>query len=100
VKRKVRVSDLPEFDSAQLLDSEASVVAYLNDIIQAGDAALLVSALGDVARARGLASLVDAASITRHALARARRLGAQPSFETISHLCHALGLKLVFQAAT
>jgi probable addiction module antidote protein len=51
--KRVKVGDLPEFDGARHLDSEASIAAYLTDILEAKDAALLASALGDIARARG-----------------------------------------------
>ena len=89
--------DVPDFDLAVLLGSEKSIVTHLNGIIQAGDTALVVSALGDVPRARGIASFAEAAGMTRHALARARRPGARLSFQTISRLCHALGLKLAVE---
>ena len=96
--RTIRVSDLPEFDPAEFMGpDDSSVAAYLNGIVQAGDAALLAAALGDVARARGITSLAKAAGITRHALARACRPGARPSFQTIGRLCHALSLKLAFE---
>ena len=96
--RIIRGSELPEFDAAAFIGiDEESVTAYLNEIIAADDAALLVSALVDVARARGITSFAEAAGITPHALARARQPGARPSFQTISRLCHALGLKLAVQ---
>jgi probable addiction module antidote protein len=100
MSKKIKVADLPEFDAAQFLDSEEAVASYLNEIIAADDAALLASALGDVARARGMASIAEAAGITREALYKALRPGAQPRFETVSRVCHALGLKLVVQGGS
>ena len=91
------VSDLPDFDVGLLLDSEQPIVTYLNGIIQARDTALLVSALVDLARARGIASFAGAAGITRHALGRSSLPGARPSFQTVSRLCRALGLNLAFE---
>ncbi len=51
--QRIKVADLPEFDAAPYLDSEAAIAAYLTDILEANDSALLASALGDIARARG-----------------------------------------------
>jgi hypothetical protein len=50
--RTINVDDLPEFDPAKYLDSEESIAVYLTGILEANDAALLASALGDIARAR------------------------------------------------
>lgn len=48
----IKVSDLPEFDAAQYLDSDETIAAYLNDIIEADNTGLLASALDDVTQAR------------------------------------------------
>jgi DNA-binding phage protein len=52
--KRIQVDDLPTFDAAPYLDSEAAIAAYLTDILEANDAALLTSAQEDIARARGL----------------------------------------------
>ena len=51
------IKSLPEFDASQYLDSDAAVAAYLTDILEANDPALLAAALGDITRARGMARL-------------------------------------------
>jgi len=91
VSKRVKVGDLPEFDGAQYLDSEASIAAYLTDILEAKDAALLASALGDIARARGMTEIAKSAGITREALYKALRPGSAPRFDTVSRVCAALG---------
>jgi probable addiction module antidote protein len=96
--KRVKVADLPEFDAAPYLDSEAAIAAYLTDILEANDPALLASALGDIARARGMTEIAKASGITREALYKALRPGAQPRFDTISRVCAALGVRLVAQA--
>lgn len=50
--QRINVAELPDFDAAPYLDSEASIAAYLTDILSANDPALLAAALGDIARAR------------------------------------------------
>ena len=95
---RIKVADLPEFDAGPYLESEAAIAAYLTDILEAHDPALLAAALGGVARARGMTEIAKAAGLTREALYKALRPGAQPRFETISRVCAALGVRLVAQA--
>lgn len=94
----IKVTDLPEFDAAPYLDSEASIAAYLTDILEANDSALLAAALGDIARARGMSEIAKASGLTREALYKALRADAQPRFDTINRVCAALGVRLVAQA--
>lgn len=92
---RIKVEDLPEFDASQYLDSDEAVAAYLNDILQANDPALLAAALGDIARARGMTDIARGAGLTREALYKALRPHAQPRFETVQRVCAALGVRLV-----
>jgi probable addiction module antidote protein len=96
--QRIKVADLPEFDAAPYLDSEAAIAAYLTDILDANDPALLAAALGDIARARGMSEIAKASGLTREALYKALRPDAQPRFDTISRVCAALGVRLVAQA--
>jgi probable addiction module antidote protein len=86
MKKTIEVHALPEFDPARYLDNEESVAVYLTGILEANDAALLASALGDIARARGMKEI-----------AKALRPDSAPRFETISRVCTALGVRLVAQ---
>lgn len=96
--QRIKVDDLPEFDAATYLDSETAIAVYLTDILTENNPALLASALGDIARARGMTEIAKASGITREALYKALRPNASPRFETISRVCSALGVKLVVQA--
>lgn len=68
--KRIKVANLPEFDAAPYLESEASIAAYLTDILEADDAALLAAALGDIARARGMTEIAKSAGITRELFAK------------------------------
>ena len=98
LKKRIQVADLPEFDAAPYLESEAAIAAYLTDILEANDASLLAAALGDIARARGMSEIAKAAGITREALYKALRPGSAPRFDTVNRVCVALGVRLVAQA--
>ena len=79
------------FDPAKLLVNEAAIAAYLSDMIEDGNPELLAAALGDVARARGMTQVAKDAGLTREALYKALRPGAQPRLGTIARVCTALG---------
>ena len=96
--KRIKAAELPEFDAARYLDSEKAIAAYLTDILEAGDPALLAAALGDIARARGMGEIAKASGITREALYKALRPGSAPRFDTVSRVCAALGVRLVAQA--
>ena len=91
---KISVASLPEFDASHYLDNEQAIAEYLTVIIEDGDSALLAAALGDIARARGMADIAKASGLTREALYKALRPNAHPRFDTIAKVCKALGVKL------
>lgn len=95
--RKIKVSDLPEFDAAEYLDNEEEIAAYLTAVLAENDPSLLAAALGDIARARGMSQVAKDAGISREALYKALRPGAEPRFETIRRVCTALGVRLMAQ---
>ena len=97
MRKRIKVTDLPDFDAAPYLESEATIAAYLTDILAANDASLLAAALGDIARARGMTEIAKSAGITREALYKALRPDSAPRFDTISRVCAALGVRLVAQ---
>jgi probable addiction module antidote protein len=98
MSKRIKVDDLPEFDPAPYLDSQDAIAAYLTDVLDANDAGLLAAALGDIARARGMAEIAKSAGITREALYKALRANSEPRFDTVRRVCAALGVRLVAQA--
>lgn len=48
---------LSSFDAADYLDSEEAIAEYLNAILEEDDPALFLTALGDVAKARGMSQI-------------------------------------------
>lgn len=96
-QRRIKVDELPDFDAAPYLDSEDAIAAYLTEILGTNDAGLLASALGDIARARGMTEIAKSAGITREALYKALRPGSEPRFDTVNRVCAALGVRLIVQ---
>jgi probable addiction module antidote protein len=97
LSEKIRIADLPEFDITEYLEDDQAIAEYLTVVLEEDDPALLAAALGDIARARGMTEIAMATGLAREALYRALRPDAQPRFDTINRVCHALGVKLVAQ---
>ena len=97
MSKRIKVSELHEFDAAEYLSSEDEVAAYLTTVLEENDAALLAAALGDIARSRGMTQVAKDSGITREALYKALRPGSEPRFDTVSRVCAALGVRLVAQ---
>jgi probable addiction module antidote protein len=91
---KIKVSELPTFDMAEQLQTSEDIVNYLSAVIEDGDPALFVAALGDIAKARGMSQIAKDAGLAREALYKAGRPNAHPRFDNISRVCGALGLRL------
>ena len=97
MSKKLKLSELQEFDAAEYLNTEEEVAAYLTTVLEENDPALLAAAIGDIARARGMTQVAKDSGIAREALYKALRPGSEPRFETISRVCAALGVRLVAQ---
>jgi DNA-binding phage protein len=46
--KRIKASELPNFNPSRYIDSEEAVAAYLADIVSAHDPALLAAALADI----------------------------------------------------
>ena len=63
-----------------------------------GDSSLIAKALGDIARAKGMAQVARDAGLSRESLYKALSGERSPSFDTILKVVAALGLKLHAEA--
>ena len=83
-KKPIHVADLPEFDMVDYLKTDEDIAQYLSVVLEDEDTSLLPAALGDIARARGMTAIAEAAGLTREALYKALRPGSQPRFDTVA----------------
>lgn len=88
------------YDTADYLKSEEDIAAYLDAVMEDGDAALIAAALGDVARARNMTVLAQEVGMSRVGLNKALSGQGNPTLSTIMKVSKALGLKLTIQNAT
>ncbi len=89
---------ITDFDPAAYLDSEETIAEYLTAILEENNPDLLLSALSDVARARGMAQIAKDSGLGRESLYKALAPGSKPRFETIMKVIQALGVKLTVHA--
>jgi probable addiction module antidote protein len=87
------------FDAARYLTDDGAVAEYMNAVLESGDADLLLMALGDVARARGMAQVAEDTGLGRESLYKALAPGAKPRFDTVLKVARALGVKLTARAS-
>ena len=82
------------WDPAERLTSPEAIAAYLEAVFEEGDAGQIAAALGDVARARGMAQVARTAGVTRDALYKALTKDGDPRLSTFLGVARALGLKI------
>jgi probable addiction module antidote protein len=85
---------LIKFDAAAYLDNEETIAEYLSAVMEKNDLDLLLAAVGDVAKARGMAKIARDSGLGRESLYKAFAPGAKPRFDTVMKVLQALGLKL------
>lgn len=91
-KRKTKLKLLP-FDAARYLTDDAAVAEYMTAVLETGDPDLLLLALADIARARGMAQVAKDAGLGRESLYKALTPGAKPRFDTVMKVARALGVR-------
>lgn len=82
------------WDPVEYLETEEQLSAYLEDIFKSGDPDLIVAAIGDVARARGMSKIAGDTNRGRESLYKSLSQGGNPSFETIMKVLSSLGFGL------
>jgi probable addiction module antidote protein len=93
-----KTQKLKAFDITRYLDSEGAMAEYLSQVLENGDNAELIRALGHIAKAKGMATVAREAGLGRESLYKALSEGSQPRFDTISKVINALGLKMSVHA--
>lgn len=91
---------LMAFDATRYLTDDAAIAEYMNAVLELDDPDLLLAALGDIARARGMAQVAKDAGLGRESLYKALTPGSKPRFDTIVKVARALGVKLTAETAS
>jgi probable addiction module antidote protein len=82
------------FDVAEYLDNDEVVAEYLTAAMEYPNPDVFLAALGDVAKARGMAQIARETGLGRESLYKALSSGAHPRYETVKAVLAALGVRL------
>jgi probable addiction module antidote protein len=88
------------WDIIEHFKTEEEMAAYLEAALEEGDPALVVAALGDIARAKGMTQIAREAGLGRESLYKALSPTGNPEFATILKVVDALGLRLHVEPAS
>ncbi len=69
------------------LDNEKVIAEYLSSAAQYENPDVLLKALGDVAKARGMAQVAKDSGLGRESLYKALSPEARPRYETVAAVC-------------
>jgi probable addiction module antidote protein len=87
------------WDPAERLKTPEAEFAYLEAAFEDGAPAIIAAALGDIARARGMAKVAKGAGLSRETMYKALRAEGNPTIDTISKIAKELGYRLTIARA-
>ncbi|HEY0923659.1 addiction module antidote protein [Rheinheimera pacifica] len=92
---------LQDYDVATHLRTPDEMAAYLEASIAEcdGDASFVAKALGDIARAKGMATLARDTGLGRESLYKALSVDGNPQLSTVLKVAKALGLQFSVKPA-
>jgi len=82
------------WDVAEHLETVEDMASYLEAALEDGDPQLVAAALGDIARAKGMAQIAREAGLGRESLYKALSPEGNPELATVLKVVRALGLRL------
>lgn len=80
-----------KFDIADYLDNKEMIAQYLNTVLEEGDNADIINAIGHIAKAIGMTKIAEETGMSRPSLYKALSEGAKPQFATIMKVLKAIG---------
>ena len=101
VRNGTKKRSVTPYDVAEHLRTPEEMAAYLDAWLEEApeDATGIARALGDIARAKGMAQVARDAGLSRESLYRALSAQGNPSFATVLKVARALGVRFHADAA-
>ena len=97
---KKRPLKTTRYDSADYLNDDKAISAYMDEALATEDPSFIAKALGTVARARGMAQIAKKSGLSRESLYKALSAEGNPEFGTVIRVMHALELKFTVSPAS
>ncbi|HBP28069.1 MAG: addiction module antidote protein [Advenella sp.] len=95
---KVSGVAISEIDASEYLTTSEDIVAYLNAVIEEDDGDLFLAALGDVAKALGMAQISEVTGLGRESLYKTFSGKTKPRSETVNAVLKAVGASIQLTA--
>ena len=83
-----------KWDASEYLDSPEMIHEYLKAAFEEGGAELVMMAIGNVAKTKGMSEIAKETNLSRQNLYKALSANSSPKFETVKKVIEALGCKL------
>jgi probable addiction module antidote protein len=83
-----------KFDIQDHLKTLEQQIAYLEAALDEDDPSFIATAIGDIAKARGVSQFSRETGLSREVIYKSFRPGGNPTIETLNKATKALGLKL------
>jgi probable addiction module antidote protein len=90
---------LKPFDTSAFLDDDEVVAEYLTAALEDSNPDVFLSAVGQVAKARGMSAVAESTGLGRESLYKALTPGAKPRYDTVLKVLQGLGVKITVTAA-
>lgn len=88
------MSNLIAFDVSQYLDSKEMIAEYLSQVLADGNTDELLEAIGNIAKAKGMAQIAADTGLGRESLYKSFQAGSKPRIDTVLKVLNSLGVKL------
>lgn len=90
----IMAEKLTRFDPMEHLDTAEDHLDLLNDALATGESRVIVHAIGEIARGRGMTELARRTGIGRSSLYKALSDEANPTMDTVMKVLDALNVEL------
>jgi probable addiction module antidote protein len=82
-----------EFDPSAYLDNDEVIAEYHTAALEYGNPDVFLSAVGNVANARGMSAIAESTGLGRESLYKAFAHGAKPRYDTVLKVLQSFGVK-------
>ena len=90
---------LKPFDTSAFLDDDEVIAEYLTAALEDPNPDVFLTAIGQVAKARGMGAIAEGAGLGRESLYKALTPGAKPRYDTVLKVLQSLGVQVSVTAA-
>ncbi len=88
------------FEIADYLNNKEMIAEYLNTVLEEGNNADVINAIGHIAKAIGMTKIAEETGLSRPSLYKALSDGSKPQFATIMKVLKAIGGQIQINPAS